>query len=128
MKTATLPLRVRRGPSHASTDTISVGADLDVSSARRFARAVLRVINRRPTHAIIDMSKMRNFDSSGFGALISGLKKLSDAGAVPVVVCRQSSIRRLMDFAGVSRTFTVVDTMAEARRALANATADALAS
>ena len=86
------------------------------------------MINRRPTHVIVDMSKMRNFDSSGFGALISGLKKFSDAGAIPVVVCKQSSVRRLMDFAGVSRTFTVVDTMTEARRTLADATADALAS
>jgi len=86
------------------------------------------MIDRRPSYVIVDMAKMRNFDSSGFGSLISGLKKFSDAGAEPVVVCKHSSARRLMDFAGVSRTFKVVDTMADARRALADATADALAS
>ncbi|HXN09545.1 MAG TPA: STAS domain-containing protein [Candidatus Acidoferrales bacterium] len=128
MKTATLPLLARRGSSKASTDTISVGANLDMSSARRFARAVGRMINRRPSHVIIDLSKLQNFDSSGFGSLISALKKISDAGATPVVVCKHPSVRRLMDFAGVSHTFTIVGTMADARRALADSTADALAS
>jgi len=128
MKTATLPLLARRGPSQAPTDTISVGANLDVSSARRFGRAVSRMIDRRSSHVIVDMSKLQNFDSSGFGSLISGLKKFNDAGATPVVVCKHPSVRRLMDFAGVSRTFTVVGTMTDARRALAAFQADALAS
>lgn len=128
MKTATLPLRARRGPSQASTDTISVGSNLDVSSARRFGRAVSRMINRRPSHVIVDLSKLQNFDSSGFGSLISGLKKISDAGATPVVVCKHPSVRRLMDFAGISHRFTIVRIMAEARHVLADSTADALAS
>jgi anti-anti-sigma factor len=86
------------------------------------------MIHRRPSHVVVDMTKMTNFDSSGFGSLISGLKKFNDAGATPVVVCKHSSVRRLMDFAGLSRMFTIVDTMADARRALAGATADKLAS
>ena len=74
------------------------------------------------------MSKLQNFDSSGFGSLITGLKKFNEAGATPVVVCKHSSLRRLMDFAGVSRMFTIVTTMTDARRALADSSADALAS
>jgi anti-anti-sigma factor len=128
MKTATLPLLARRGLSQAPTDTISVGANLDVSNTRRLGRAISRMIDRHPSHVIVDMSKLQNFDSSGFGSLISGLKKFNDAGATPVVVCKHPSLRRLMDFAGVSRTFTIVGTMTDARRALADSTADALAS
>ena len=101
---------------------------MDVSSARRFGRAVSRMIDRRPSHVIVDMSKLQNFDSSGFGSLISGLKKFVEAGATPVVVCKHPSVRRLMDFAGVSHTFTIVGTMTDARRMLAESTADALAS
>jgi anti-anti-sigma factor len=124
----TLALPVRRGPSHASTNSISVGANLDVSSARRFARTVSRLASRRPSHVVVDLSRMQTFDSSGFGSLISGLKKLADVGAVPIVVCSHSSFRKLMDFAGVTRMFTIVKTMSEARRAAADLSADALAS
>lgn len=86
------------------------------------------MIDRRPSHVIVDLAKLQNFDSSGFGSLITGLKKCNDAGATPVVVCKHSSLRRLMDFAGISRMFTIVNTMTEARRAFADSAADALAS
>lgn len=128
MKTNTLPLRLRNGAISASADTITVGASLDVSSARQFARAITRVTQGRPSHVIVDMSKTRTVDSSGFGSLVAGLRKLGEFGATPLVVCSNSAVRRLMDFAGVARMTTVVDHMSEARRTLAEATADALAS
>ncbi len=111
-----------------SGDSIAVGSSLDVSSARSFARAIARLAQRRPSYVIVDMSKTKAVDSSGFGSLISGLKKLNEAGATPLVVCSDPSVRRLMDFAGVTRMVTIVDRVSDARRALAEATADALAS
>ena len=128
MKTNTLPLQLRRGAISASADAIAVGPHLDASSARRFARAVSRLADRRLSHVIVDMSKTQSVDSSGFGSLISGLKKLTDAGSTPLVVCSNPSVRRLMDFAGVTRMFRVVDRVSEARRALELATAQAIAS
>ena len=128
MKNTTVPLPLRKGAMLVSPDTITVGASLDVSSTRQFARAISRMTARGPGHVIVDMSKTRAVDSSGFGSLISGLKKLNDAGATPLVVCSSPSVRRLMDFAGVARMVTIIDRLSDARRALAAATADALAS
>ncbi len=123
-----LTMRLRKRAIPVSTDTISVGARFDAGSTRRFARAISRMADRHPAHAIIDMSKTSDVDSSGFGSLVSGLKKLGAAGITPVVVCTNVHVRRLMDFAGVARMFTVVDRMSDARRVLAAATAEALAS
>lgn len=128
MKNNTVSLPLRKGGITASADSINVGASLDVSSARQFARAISRMADGQRSHVIVDMSKTRMVDSSGFGALISGLKKLNEAGATPLVVCSNPSVRRLMDFAGIARMFTIIDRMSDARRALADATADALAS
>jgi len=133
MKTNTLPLGLRNGVISASDDSITIGSRLDVSGARRFARAVTRIAGRKPAHAVIDLSRTRMVDSSGFGALVSGLKRLNEHGATPIVVCANSSVRRLMDFAGISRTFTIVDRMSDARKMLSQAAAhhtatDALAS
>ncbi len=124
MKTNTLPLRLRNGAVKASENSITIGSLFDVSSSRQFSRAVARMAARKPSHAIIDLSRTRSVDSSGFGALISGLKRLNEQGATPIVVCANSSVRRLMDFAGIARTFTIVDRMSDARKAIAKAAAD----
>lgn len=124
MKTNTLPLRLRGGVISSSDDSITIGSRLDVSGARRFARAVARLAEREPAHVVIDLSRTRAVDSSGFGALMSGLRKLSESGATPIVVCANSSVRRLMDFAGIARTFAVVDRVTDARKMLSRATAE----
>ncbi len=128
MKTKTLPLQLRRGAMIAPPDTITVGATFDATGARRFARAVTRSAQRRPAFVVVDMSRTQSVDSSGFGSLVSGLKKLGEVGATPYVVCSNPSVRRLMDFAGVSRMFTIVDRMSDAQRAGEQAVAGALAS
>ncbi len=128
MKIDTLPRKQRRATKSVAPDAISIGSTLDASGTRGFSRAISRLAARRLPHVIVDMSKTQTVDSSGFGSLISGLKKLNDAGSTPVVVCSNPSVRRLMDFAGVSRMFAVVDRMNDARRALELATAEAIAS
>lgn len=124
MKTNTLPLRLRNGVISTSDDSITIGSRLDIAGARQFARAVTRIAGRGPKHAIIDLSRTRTVDSSGFGALVSGLKRLSEHGATPIVICANSSVRRLMDFAGLARSFAIVDRMSDARKILSQAAAD----
>lgn len=129
MKNNTLRLPLRKGTIlESGSDSITVGSRLDASDARSFARAITRLAARRPAHVIVDMSKTRAVDSSGFGSLISGLKKLNEAGATPLVVCSDPSVRRLMDFAGMARMVTIVDRASDAQLAIAAAGPDALAS
>lgn len=116
MKTNTLPLRLRNGVIKASEDSITIGSHFDVSASRQFSRAVARLAQRKPSHAIIDLSRTRVVDSSGFGALVSGLRRLNVEGAKPIVVCANSSVRRLMDFAGIARSFPIVDRLSDARQ------------
>ncbi|MBV8163434.1 MAG: STAS domain-containing protein [Candidatus Eremiobacteraeota bacterium] len=125
MKLRTIPLR---RSALAQPETIAIGVSFDVTGARRFARSVTRLAQRHPASVIVDMSQTQSVDSSGFGSLISGLKKLDDAGATSYVVCANPAVRRLMDFTGVSRMFAVVDRLSDARHAIEQATAGALAS
>jgi anti-anti-sigma factor len=74
------------------------------------------LLSHETARPIIDLSRTRSIDSSGFGALVSGLRRLSESGSRPIVVCTNSSVRRLMDFAGVARSFTVVDRLSDARK------------
>lgn len=116
MKTNTLPLRLRNAAINASADTITIGSRFDVASTRQFARAISRMSERKPAYAVLDLSRTRSLDSSGFGALVSGLRRLNENGTTAIVVCANSSVRRLMDFAGLARSFTIVDRIRDARR------------
>jgi anti-sigma B factor antagonist len=133
MKANTLTLRLRNGVIRASDDSITIGSRFDLSGSRQFARAIARLAERKPNRPIIDLSRTRSVDSSGFGALVSGLRRLGESGSQPIVVCPNSSVRRLMDFAGVARSFTIVDRIGEARKlsarvATGDSETDALAS
>ena len=111
----------------SSLDTITVNGRLDSSCAKQFGRAVARLADNRTPFVIIDMTRTKAVDSSGFGALIAGFRKLAEYGAAAVVVCSNPTVRRLFDFTGVARMITIVDRLREARR-LAAAQTRALAS
>lgn len=114
MKTKTIQLRsaARLLPP---TDTVTVGPRFDAASAKSFTRDIGRMLACPEPTVIIDMTKTKAVSSSGFGSLISALRKLADIGSAVVVVSPSISIRRLFDFAGIARVVTVVDSMSSAR-------------
>jgi anti-anti-sigma factor len=131
MKTDTLPLRLRNGVIKTSDELVIIGSRFDLTGSRQFARAIGRLVHRKAIRPIIDMSRTRSVDSSGFGALMAGLRRLAENGSQPIVVSANSSVRRLMDFAGVGRSFAVVDRLTDARKLVArggSGDVDALAS
>ncbi len=116
MKTKTIPLRsaARLMPP---PDTVTVGPRFDAASVKTFTRDVGRIALRREPTVIIDMSETKAISSSGFGSLISALRKLADAGSAVVVVSPSISIRRLFDFAGIARMVVIVESLSAARSA-----------
>lgn len=112
----------------SSANMITVGTRLDSSCAKQFARALARMADNQTPFVIIDMAHTKAVDSSGFGALIAGFRKLAEVGAGAVVVCSNANVRRLFDFAGVSRMITIVDRLSQARRLSPSTAQGALAS
>jgi anti-anti-sigma factor len=114
MNGKTAVLAVRRA-IHAA-DTISVGRSLDSSVARRLTRSVARLIEAGARRCTIDLSAVESADSSGFGALVTALRKLEEGGVHAVVVCADSRIQKLCELAEVGRLAPVVKRTEEARR------------
>jgi anti-anti-sigma factor len=116
MKANTILLERPARAISSSLDTITVGARLDSGCAKQFARALTRLADKRTPFIIIDMTHTKAVDSSGFGALIAGFRKLAEYSAAAVVVCSNPTVRRLFDFAGVARMITIVDRLKQARQ------------
>ena len=114
MNNTTTLLASHRAPK--ATDTIVVGRELNSSVARRFTRAIGKLIEAGSRACTIDMSEVEDADSNGFGALVSALRKLEEVGAHAVVVCANPAIRKLFEVTSVSRLAAVVTKPEDARR------------
>ncbi len=112
MKNAT-SLTSRRSTPPA--DTISVGRRLDASAAKGLTRGIVRLIQAGARALTIDMSGLESADSGGFGALISALRKVEEAGARAVIVCANPAIKKMFEVASVSRLAPVVVRLGDAR-------------
>jgi len=111
-KDAALTQRRRR---ETVGDAISVGRRLDADSAKRFARSLTKLIENGARECIIDMSQTDAVDSSGFGSLIAAIRKIGDVGGSAAIVCKDATVRRLFEIAGITRLVPVVGRLEDAR-------------
>jgi anti-anti-sigma factor len=109
-------------------EIVQVGTRLVASNAKRFGRSMLRLLHRSAVLCIIDMSNVEVVDSSGFGSLISAVRKVEEAGGAAAIVCTNPTVRRLFEVAGVTRIVPVVGHLADARTILEAFDRDELAS
>ncbi|MBV8171604.1 MAG: STAS domain-containing protein [Candidatus Eremiobacteraeota bacterium] len=93
-----------------------MGRRLDSSVGRRFTRTIARLIRSGARTCTIDLSTVESADSSGFGAVVSALRKLEEAEIHAVVVCSGSAIRKLCELTEIRRLAPVVARAEDARR------------
>ena len=77
-----------------------------------------KLIESGSRECIIDLSQTEAVDSSGFGSLIAAVRKIGDLGGAVAIVCKDKTVRRLFEIAGLTRFVPVVNRMEDARLAL----------
>lgn len=123
-KTARTASRRRDTPS----DSIEVGRRLDAQNARRFARSMSRLVDAGLRDCIIDLTQTEAVDSSGFGSLVAAVRRIGDLGGAVAIVCKDLTVRRLFEVAGLTRFVPVVPRIEDARRIIAEYARPAIAS
>jgi len=121
-------LTQRRRRETTNGDAISVGSRLDADNAKRFARSMTKLVDSGLRECIIDMSQTTAVDSSGFGSLVAAVRKIGDVGGVVAIVCKDATVRRLFEIAGLTRLVPIVGRMEDARSIMAGFQRAALAS
>lgn len=111
-KKAVIAHRRRR---EIATDAICVGLRLDADTAKRFARSMSKLIDEGVRECIIDMSQTEAIDSSGFGSLVAAVRKVGDVGGTVAIVCKDATVRRLFEVAGITRLVPVMPRIEDAR-------------
>jgi anti-sigma B factor antagonist len=92
------------------------GEDLDASNAADFKRAMAPVVDAN-MHLVIDLSPLRFVDSSGLGAFISFLRKLTAKGGELKLCGLSKPVRAVFELVRMHRVFEIFPTTEDAVRA-----------
>ncbi|NLH98309.1 MAG: STAS domain-containing protein [Chthonomonadales bacterium] len=93
---------------------VVVKADrLDANNANTFKRAMEPVL-ADAREAILDLAAVRFMDSSGLGALLSCLRRLTAGGGSLKLCSLQKPVRSVMEMVRMHRVFDIYDTRSDA--------------
>lgn len=99
---------------------LDVSGEIDVYTGPVFKEAINSVIASGQKDLILNMEGVTYMDSSGFGTLLSAVKRLKpEGGSINLVAC-SSSIERMLTITRLNTVFGLYETLEEALRQLAD--------
>lgn len=97
---------------------LALSGEIDVYSAPQFKQSVAGILDGNEHHLIVDMNNVRYMDSSGFGILLSAVKRLRPiAGTVNLVGCA-APIDRVLHITKLDTIFNMYNSVDEAIKAV----------
>lgn len=94
---------------------VTVKADfLDANNSRAFKEQMLELLDHSPPLVLIDLGQVQFIDSTGCGALLTCLKRVSELGGDLKICCITSPVRALFDLVRMQRILQIFKTRAEA--------------
>jgi len=93
---------------------VAVGGEIDVYSAPKLREKLISLVESGSYHLIIDMEQVEFLDSTGLGVLVGGLKRVRAHDGWIDLVCTQGRILRIFRITGLSRVFSIYESVAEA--------------
>jgi anti-sigma B factor antagonist len=99
---------------------IDLTGEVDAYTAARFREAMLELIENGAVNLIISMENVEYIDSSGLGALVGGLKRVSERNGRIVIVCNNPQIRKVFEITGLEKVFRLYSTEGEAVKSVSS--------
>lgn len=93
-----------------SIPVIDLTGEVDAYTSARFREVMLDIIDSEGASVIVSMSDVEYIDSSGLGALVGGLKRVSERNGKIVIVCDKPQVRKVFEITGLEKVFPIYDT------------------
>lgn len=87
---------------------------LNMVSAPKLRAAVVKAVTDGHARLVIDLSDVEFIDSSGLGALVSGLKTTRQAGGDLRIAAPNEQVRLVLQLTNVERVLTTYDDVGKA--------------
>jgi anti-sigma B factor antagonist len=86
---------------------IDLTGEVDAYTSARFRDTMLELVEKGAAHLVINMESVEYIDSSGLGALVGGLKRVSEREGKIVIVCSNPQIKKVFEITGLEKVFSV---------------------
>lgn len=91
--------------------------EVDLYTSPSLREELLRAIEKGEQQIAIDLEGVEFMDSSGLGALVSGLKRLREKEGDLVLVSPRDAIKRILAITGLDKVFAIHASLEELAKA-----------
>lgn len=92
-------------------DIISVEGEVDIRTAPQLREHISRILSEGSLHLLLDLDNVEFVDSTALSVMVGAHKQLARNGGGLVLVCTRESVLRVLAVTGLSRVFTVHDSI-----------------
>lgn len=103
---------------HNNIGIIKLSGELDAYTSGRFREVMIETLENGCAHLVISLADVEYVDSSGLGALVGGLKRVSERKGRLVLVGARPQVRKVFEITGLEKVFPIYGTEQEAIEAL----------
>ena len=93
---------------------ISVGGEIDVYTAPKLRESLVDLVNAGRYFLVVDVEKVDFLDSTWLGVLVGGLKRVRANDGNLRVVCTQERLLKIFRITGLTKVFSIHDSVADA--------------
>lgn len=94
------------------------GSLMGDTTQQQFKDMILRLLDAGQKHFILDLSAVRNVNSSGLGSLITLFSRTRSAGGEFILAAVPANVRNLLHITRLDTVFSLKDTVAEALQSI----------
>jgi anti-sigma B factor antagonist len=96
---------------------LTVRGEVDVYTAPRLRERLVELAGEGHYRVIVDLEGVDFLDSTGLGVLVGGLKRLRSHDGDLQLVCTQHRILKVFEITGLTKVFSIFDSVAAATSA-----------
>ena len=101
--------------SHQEGCTVlSVSGEVDLATAPRLREALTNLVAEGELRLVVDLTSTEFLDSTGLGALVTGLKRIRAKGGEMRVVCTSPRVCKVFEITSLDRVLPLFESVEEA--------------
>jgi anti-sigma B factor antagonist len=90
---------------------LSVRGEVDVYTAPRLREKLVELVSEGKYKIVVDLEGVDFLDSTGLGVLVGGLKRLRSHDGDLTLVCTQHRILKVFEITGLTKVFSIFDSV-----------------
>lgn len=93
------------------TTVLAVRGEVDVYTAPRLREKLVELVSKGKHEIVVDLEAVDFLDSTGLGVLVGGLKRLRSHEGDLSLVCTQQRILKVFEITGLTKVFTIYESV-----------------